>query len=436
MFSLRRKLISSGARLAKQAVRNVAAASHPGPAVYPPYVKDYKTLLEMQAASCKDFKDHNFIGSWKGGQFDYITYQQFGDDVDRFRAVLAQHGIGKDDKVAIISNNRLEWAVAYYAANGRGAQLVPLYEAQTEKDWRFIIRNSDAKLLIVATPAIYEKTISYKGADFPMLDSVICLDDAPGIPTYKALMARVRSEDAPAPEQVSPDHLTAIVYTSGSTGNPKGVCLSHRNIMANLKGRNHLLISFYCKVALIYSVFTGFGTVWGQEVLETAHTKKTVCYLPWSHIFGLTCSLHACLGVGASMALVPSREAVLESVDAVQPAELSSVPLLLNKIYAGVLAKVSEQSPLKQNLFHKAFAVARERNALVEKNMPVSPWLDLKFRMVDRVVMSKVRAKLLGGKLEYLSAGGGKASMQVLHFFEDVGVPLCEGYVSDLFYFI
>lgn len=130
------------------------------------------------------------------------------------------------------------------------------------------------------------------------------------------------------------------------------------------------------------------------------------------------------------MALVPNRESVLESVEIVKPAELSSVPLLLNKIYAGVLAKVSEQSPLKQSLFHKAFALARQRNELVEQNRPVGSWLDLKFRIVDQVVMSKIRAKLLGGQLEYLSAGGGKASMQVLRFFEDVGVPLCEGYVS------
>jgi long-chain acyl-CoA synthetase len=163
-------------------------------------------------------------------------------------------------------------------------------------------------------------------------------------------------------------------------------------------------------------------------MLETASARKTVCYLPWSHIFGLTCSLHTCLASGASMALVPRREAVLSSVELVQPSELSSVPLLLNKIYAGVLSKVADQSSLKQSLFHKAFAVARERNALVEANEPVGVWLDWKFRVVDRVVMSKVRAKLLGGKIEFFSAGGGKASMQVLQFFEDVGVPICEGY--------
>lgn len=157
-------------------------------------------------------------------------------------------------------------------------------------------------------------------------------------------------------------------------------------------------------------------------------------FLPWSHIFGLTCNLHACLGVGASLAIVPNRDAILDTVDIVKPAEMSSVPLLLNKIYAGVLAKVGEQSMLKQTVFYKAFDVARQRNSLVEQNQPVSRWLDFKFRLVDRVVMSKIRSKLLGGKLEYLSAGGGKASMQVLQFFEDVGVPLCEGYVCVCLY--
>lgn len=236
MIALSRAAVASAHCAARLAVRFAAAASNPGPATYPSFVKDYPTLIEMQTASCNQFKDFNFIGTWKGKKFEYITYKQFGDDVDRFRAALAQLGVGKDDKVAIISNNRLEWAVAYYAANGRGAQLVPLYEAQTEQDWEFIIQNCDAKLLIAATPKIYHKTKTYVGNKFPNLKSVICLDDDDSAITYRSLMSGTQPSGAPPPVPLSPDDLTAIVYTSGSTGNPKGVCLSHRNILANLKG--------------------------------------------------------------------------------------------------------------------------------------------------------------------------------------------------------
>lgn len=141
-------------------------------------------------------------------------------------------------QIAIISNNREEWAVTYYAANGRGAQVVPLYEAQTERDWRFIICNSDAKVLVVATSEIYDRTTPFlHSPDFPCLETIICLEEAPDErPSYRALLESVDGADIVPPVPLSPDDLTAIVYTSGSTGMPKGVCLSHRNIMSNVKG--------------------------------------------------------------------------------------------------------------------------------------------------------------------------------------------------------
>lgn len=237
MYVLLRKTFipRAGGQLAR-VVKFASAAAGPVATHYPPFVKHHETLVEMQTNSCDRFKDNNFIGTWRNGTFDYVSYGQFGQDVDRFRAVLARYGVVRDDKVSIISNNRLEWAVAYYAANGRGAQLVPLYEAQTEQDWRFIVRNSDAKLLIVATEAIHEKTRSYLTQDFPCLQSIICLDGEKSGSGYRQLMAAVQPEDVSPPVPLATDDLTAIVYTSGSTGNPKGVCLTHRNIIANLKG--------------------------------------------------------------------------------------------------------------------------------------------------------------------------------------------------------
>lgn len=245
MFALRSKVLLSGSGLVRHAVRYGSASP---PVQYPPHVKHYETLLEMQTSSCEQFKDLNFIGSWKDGKFDYVTYGKFGNEVDRFRTVLAQLGVGKDDKVAIISNNRLEWAIAYYAVNGRGAQMVPLYEAQTEKDWKFIIHNSDAKILLVATPAIYQKAASFLGPSFPNLQSIVVLDGhVPNALTYSSLMSGVEGLDIVPVSPVQADDLTAIVYTSGSTGNPKGVCLSHKSIITNLKGTSMCMNNISCQ---------------------------------------------------------------------------------------------------------------------------------------------------------------------------------------------
>ena len=238
MLLLRRKALYAGVRAGARLLglaRPLSAVSTSHPSWVPPH----NTLLEIQEVSCDAHKNNSFIGTWNAASnsFDYRTYGQFGEDVDRFRTVLARRGVGKNDKVAIISNNREEWAVSYYAANGRGAQVIPLYEAQTEKDWRFILQNSDTKLAVVANRRIYDTVVSYMGKDFPKLESVICLDPTEeNIPSYRTLVSEIRAEDVIPSLPAESDDLTAIVYTSGSTGFPKGVCLTHGNIVANIKG--------------------------------------------------------------------------------------------------------------------------------------------------------------------------------------------------------
>lgn len=189
-------------------------------------------------------------------------------------------------KVAIISNNRVEWGAACYATYGLGAQVVPLYEAQTEKDWKYILNDCSAKVLFVSSEAIYQKTLAYlQSGDFPNMKHIVCFDaSAEKEYSYKALMSAAKTvistENAPSPAPVTPDldDLVAIIYTSGSTGPPKGVELSHRNIMSNLKG---------------------IKEVWGPIMREKNRgNEKSVNYLPWGHIFGFTTNFHASFMTG------------------------------------------------------------------------------------------------------------------------------------------
>jgi long-chain acyl-CoA synthetase len=140
-------------------------------------------------------------------------------------------------------------------------------------------------------------------------------------------------------------------------------------------------------------------------------------------------SCHVCLwSAGGSVALTPNREAIMSSCDLIHPIEMTTVPLVVNKIYHGVFAKVGAGSVRRQKIVAHAFEVARSRNMLVEAGLPVPFFLGIKFAFVNKVIMSKIRSQILGGKLEMLTAGGGKTSLEVLQFFEDVGLPLCEGY--------
>lgn len=369
-------------------------------------IQDYSftNLVEMQIKSCQNNKDAKFLGTKAGNTFNFVTFGEFAELVNKFRGVLKnQFDIGVDDKIAMISNNRLEWAVAYYATNSLGAQIVPMYEAQAEKDWRYIINDSEAKLVIVASEKIYEKTKDLPN-NFANVKHLLCFDAPEDSPSsYKRLMNEVDASKIPEPFIPTPDHLTVIIYTSGTTGNPKGVELTHHNIVSNILGLKEL---------------------WGD--LLTLR-QQSLSFLPWAHVFGLTCDLHSLLAHGSAVAIAPTRETILECIDIIRPTAMTSVPMLFNRVYDAVHAQVKSQSPIKQKIFHAALAIARERNTILEFGGKPSGWLEWKYKLADKIVMSKIRDKM-GGNLQYMASGGASVSPPVLQFFEDIGVPICEGY--------
>ena len=155
----------------------------------------YKDLSSLQEESCKEYADRKLFGTKDGSRFNWTSFGEFGDMVTKFRAVLRAHDVGVDDKVALICNNRLEWAVAYFGIMGVGAQIVPMYEAQTEKDWNYIIHDSEAKLVIVANETIYEKVSPLINTE-KTLQSVLCLDtDSQYMHSYDYWMEKVSRRD-------------------------------------------------------------------------------------------------------------------------------------------------------------------------------------------------------------------------------------------------
>lgn len=147
-----------------------------------PISYDFKTIVEMQSNACDVYANRRAFGSRKGvgadSAYEWITYKEFGTLVNQCKNILNHHHISRGDKVAIISNNRLEWAALNYATNSLGAQFVPMYEAQTEKDWKYIINDSDSKLIIAATESVYNRTKDFIGS-VGKVEAVLCLDSSP-----------------------------------------------------------------------------------------------------------------------------------------------------------------------------------------------------------------------------------------------------------------
>ena len=366
----------------------------------------FKTLVQMQEASVKKFADSPLFGTKKGSQFEWMKFSEFGKCVQLFRNVLIHHNINKGDKVAVISNNRVEWAVAYYATNSLGASFVPMYEAQLEKDWEYILEDSGSKVLLVANDKIYNKTKKYIGK-LGSLESILCFDVRESTTySYKHWMDLVAKEPPRAVSEVNPDDLAVIIYTSGTTGKPKGVKLSHHNLVSNVKG-----------IIAIGSDKDGHEMVSGQTSLA---------FLPWAHIYGQTCDLHSFIAAGSSIAIA-QREELLDSLAIVKPTIINSVPVLYNKVYDGVMKKMSEGSPIVKSLFDKAMTVARKRNDALEFGKPVGFLTELQFRVLDKIVLSKIRDRL-GGRLVGMTCGGAALSDPVLKFFTDIGIRTLCGY--------
>jgi len=359
----------------------------------------FETLIDIFQESVESYPHRELFGTKKNGRWQWTTYREFGRDVEKLKGGLASIGVGKGDHVAVISNNRVEWAVGAYASYGIGAAYVPMYEAQLDKEWEFILRDCSAKILIVSNNAILDKVRGYLKT-IPSLKHIICFDGGTngsggeGIHTYKSLM----ESGKPAPNvTLGKDDVAGLIYTSGTTGNPKGVILSHGNIASNIS-------------AIL-------------EVFPLEGTDRSLSFLPWAHVFGQTVELHGLIAMGASTAFAESVEKIIENLAEVKPTVLFSVPRIFNKIYAGVQKQIAGKPKAIQLAVEQALRLAGKRRS--GKQLTVAELAA--FNAVDKVVFTKVRAKF-GGRLRYAVSGGAAISKEVAEFIDSLGIEVYEGY--------
>ncbi|MCB9703572.1 MAG: long-chain fatty acid--CoA ligase [Myxococcales bacterium] len=365
-----------------------------------PFSPKFKTLVEIYRHAIRSFPSRPLFGVKEGGTWLWMTYGEFGEKVDAMRAALEELGVVAGDRVAMIANNRVEWAVVAYATYGRGAAFVPMYEAQLDKDWIHILHDCGAKVVFTANASIRDRIKGIKG-EIPSLETIAVVDgesDA-GSVAYAELLERGRGKSCPL---VEPDHedIAGYIYTSGTTGLPKGVLLRHRNFAYN--------------VSAIHEVF------------PLTPDDRSLSFLPWAHSFGQVVELHGLFSMGASMGIAESVPKIVDNLAEVQPTLLISVPRIFNRIYDGLHKKMAHESPLKQKLFRSAMETAAARKELAARGES-SFVLDLKFKALDALVCSKVRARF-GGRLKYAFSGGAAISKAVAEFIDNLGIMVYEGY--------
>jgi len=358
--------------------------------------EQFKNLVDLCEKSCNKFKDRELFGTKVDGSWKWMTYGEFGKLVDDFRGGLASLGVGAGDKVGIVANNRVEWAVAAYATYGLGAAFVPMYEAQKADEWRFILDDCGAKIAIGATPDIYKKLQGVK-AQVASLEHVVGFEEPESDDhSYAALLKK--GADKPVPAQHPKDGDTAgFIYTSGTTGNPKGVILSHGNLCSNINA--------------IHAIF------------PFEASDRSLSFLPWAHSFGQTCELHAMLSMGCSMGINDAVENLVANLAEVQPTILFAVPRIFNRIYDGVNKQMTEKPGFIQSLFRNAVKNRTKKG----RGEDVGVWSGMGISIADSIIFSKIRQKF-GGRLKYAVSGSAALSKEVAEFIDALGIEVYEGY--------
>lgn len=359
--------------------------------------EDFPDLVSMWERITTRYAERPLFGQKRASGWVWQTYAQVAEQVEAFRLALLELGVAPGDRVALISDNRLEWAVVAHAALGNGAAYVPMYEAQTKDDWAFILRDSAAKVVFGATAEIVAKLDQLKSS-LPQLEHVCGFDlDAKDPRSFAALLAKGRSAAKRPAVKPKPDDPAGFVYTSGTTGEPKGVVLTHKNFCANINAL--------------------------RDLFPLGSDDRSLAFLPWAHVFGQTAEFYMLPSLGISLALNDEIPKLVSNLPEVKPTVLIAVPRIFNRIYDGVNQQMRDKPKPIQNLFHAGIRAATRRS----RGNQLSFGESLTLKLADKLIFKKVRQRF-GGRLRLVVSGSAALSKEVAEFIDALGIDVYEGY--------
>jgi long-chain acyl-CoA synthetase len=335
-----------------------------------------------------------------------ISHAEIAARVRAIGAALRLHGLERGDRVGLLSENRPEWAWADYAMLCTGMQNVPLYPTLPVQQMAFVLKHSGCKLLFVSTAEQLEKALEAK-RELPELKRIVVFDDVPAagpeVMTLAGFIAKGEAEqwsDAAFRAEAGlakPEDVATLIYTSGTTADPKGVMLTHGNIHSNV-------------VAIT------------QFVLQTDDSDIALSFLPLSHIFQRMVD-YLIFQNGTAIAYVSVIDEVVKALGEVKPTIAVAVPRVYEKVYAKILSAEG----VKRRLVLWARQVAMDyADATLNGDGP-GAGLRLRHAIADRLVFAKVRG-VLGGRLRFFVSGGAPLAPQIALFFYGAGVTILEGY--------
>ena len=372
--------------------------------------KPFKTINELFLQAMEDHQKPDAFLTKTEGHYRGIASRDVLLKVAAFAQALQGMGVGAGDRVALLSENRLEWALTDYAILGFGGVTVPLYSTLLEEDVNYILSDSGSKGIVVSTRDQLKKVLAIRSS-LPGLKFVVAMDPEPGeIPDvlcWKELAGRgstdgtdaVKSLEAQA-LRAQPEDVATIVYTSGTTGVFKGVVLTHANIASNIQACDRL-----------FDFHPG---------------DVSMAFLPLAHIFERMIDFYY-MAQGVSIAYAESIDTLPQNLREVRPTLMAVVPRLVEKIREKVMEEVRHLPPSKQKLFGWALRTGSEWFPYNISGRAAPLGLSLKRALADKVVYAKIRSQM-GGRLRLLISGAAPLSRELAEFFFSIGIPIYEGY--------
>jgi len=346
-----------------------------------------------------------------GGQWKPVSVPEFRDKVRWFATGLHELGVKPGDRVGILSENRPEWAIADFAILAASAVTVPIYPTLLGWQIEYILNDAGTVAVVCSTKEQLDKVLEIRD-HVPSLHNIIVCDPpqppVPGVLTFDDVVARGREFEEKngtawfdqSRASRKPDDLATLVYTSGTTGNPKGAMLTHGNITSN-----------------VHAVRANVPFEAGDVALSI---------LPLSHILERMVD-YLYLYKGGTIAYAENVNKVADNLQEVKPEFFAAVPRLFEKMRMRVMDNVASAPPARQKIFHWALKIAEERLPYRVERKPMPLGLKIKSAIADKLVFSKILARL-GGNVKYVVSGGAPLSAELAAFFIGAGVEILEGY--------
>lgn len=368
------------------------------------------TLAQMFLNTVAEHGSKTALMTKVGGQYQGFSYQEFGERVKNFALGLASLGIKKGDRIALLSENRPEWAISDLAILSLGMINVPIYPSLIPKQIEYILNDSEAKV-IITSKSDQTKKITEIMKDLPVLKYLIYMDSPASLSKNMLSFAEVSEKGQQFEKENSnfyassvashkADDPCGIIYTSGTTGNPKGVVLTHNNILSNVQG--------------------------GVATLKIGPEDTFLSFLPLCHVFERMAGHFCPISVGATIAYAESIDTVAQNLGEVKPTIMTSVPRFFEKMYNRVLENAAAGGAAKKKIFNWALKTGAKYNKAKNKNQ-VGSFLQYKYNLATKLVFSKLRERV-GGRLRFFVSGGAPLPKEIGEFFYSAGIKILEGY--------